>query len=192
MAQKYNTSTQDRGLKAVCDEARLPSDLFEQLTAPDGLTQWSTSERLYYGLGLSQEMVENKINALLDNFPKYKRQDRGQPTNHEWQRAQGKLLQCWAVCKEIVRLMGETPPDAEVDLETPLAPQVHEDIQGKFRGRYNLKVRPEFDPDEATITRYYRSLNRRRCALKVFDMKTHRALGKTNGVAAEKGEIRTI
>ena len=88
--------------------------------------------------------------------------------------------------------MTDTPPDAEVDLETPLSATIQEDIQSRFLQRYNVTILPDFSPDEPTITRYYRGLQRKKCALKVFDMKSHKALGKTNGVAPEGGVITTI
>ena len=189
---KYNTSAKDRGLSTVFEDARVPQDLRDLLMDPSGITQWVTSEDLYYGFGVSLEGVQDQIDITLSNFPKYRKARSSDPTNHEFTRCRAKLLKCWSVCKELVKIMTDTPPDAEVDLETPLSATIQEDIQSRFLQRYNVTILPEYSPDEPTITRYYRGLQRKKCALKVFDMKTHKALGRTNGVAPEGGVIQTI
>jgi hypothetical protein len=189
---KYNTSAKDKGLENVFEEARLPSDLRTLLTDPTGITQWATSEDLYYGFGMSQEAVTEQIDITLSNYAKYRKPRATDPPNHEFTRTRAKLLKCWNVCRELVRIMTDTPPDAEVDLETPLSSHVQEELHQNFLARYHLTILPDYSPDEATITRYYRGLQRKKCAIKVFDMKTHRALGKTNGVAPEGGVINNI
>ena len=67
---KYNTTAKDKGLARVFDEVRIPSDLQALLTDPNGITQWLTSECLYYGLGISQEGVQEQIDTTLANWEK--------------------------------------------------------------------------------------------------------------------------
>ena len=131
------------------------------------------------------------MDALLANFPRFKKPRAEEAPNHDYSRAKAKLLQAWATCKKLVDLMSEVPPDADVELDAPLSQHIHDDIQDKFKARYHFEVPPDFSPDEVTITRYFRGLSKNK-ALKVFDMKVHKALGKTNGVQTEGGVIKTV
>ena len=106
---KYNTASKDKGLGNVFEEARIDVDLRTLLTDPSGITQWLTSEDLYYGLGVSQEAVQEQIDITLSNFPKYRKARAQDPPNHEFTRTRAKLLKCWSVCRELVKIMTDTP-----------------------------------------------------------------------------------
>ena len=98
-SSKYNTASKDRGLQAIFDEAALSRDLQKELTSESGIYRWTTSEHLFYSLGMTQESVADNIEALLANYPRFTKAQRGEAPNHEHTRAKAKLTQCWAIAK---------------------------------------------------------------------------------------------
>ena len=86
----------------------MPKELQEQLTDENGITQWATVDNLYYSLGLTEDGVAESVDALLANFPRFRKPRADEGPNHDYFRARAKLLQAWATCKKLVRRVKNT------------------------------------------------------------------------------------
>jgi hypothetical protein len=198
MVGSINTSARDKGLRECLESSGLDSILLQAFLKEDGITRWKTLEAFVYTI--DPDDVTGTINILLNNFPDYKKSANPDRPNFAHMREAGHLRQAYRAAKALVDQLAETPPDADVDLDAPLPPSTHEDLSLKWQARYNFKLRAEYTPDEATLTRYYRALqktSRNRSAMKVFEMQKHTAVGNTSGLSlalntSGNKQIRTL
>ena len=182
---KVNTSTVDRGLNECLRNSSVPEDLIAKLMDPAGHTRWKNLDTFYYHF--EPDCLSAGIEVCLSQYPEYKKSKDPSKPNHNYFREQGHLRHAWHEAKALVAELATTPADADVDLDAPLPPDTHQDLDNRWMARYNVKIRPEFDPDETTITRYYRALHRRKCSLKVVPMQKHTAVGNSTGLATYAG-----
>ena len=184
-----NVSTKDRGLHQCLTQSRVATTLINGLCDPTGFTRWETLEEFFYFF--EADTLTAGITDLLAQYPDYKRSRDPDAPNHSYSRELSHLRQAWHTAQKVVKDKDAIPADQEVDWEAPLPQCTHDDLASRWTARYNFKVRPEFDPDKVTITRYFRALTKNTDAMKVVDMKTHKATGSTSGLV-RSGGINTL
>ena len=185
-----NTSTADRGLEQCLQGSNVDAALIQKLMDPTGLTQWKNLEGFYYFFEGADNLTAG-IEACLEPFTEFRKARASERPNHAYSREASHLRQAWYTAKRLVAELDSTAPDAEVDWEAALPQGVHDDLAKQWTARYNFGIRPEFDPDKTTITRYFRAFTKNIESLKALDMKAHKSTGNTTGLDTPGG-INTL
>jgi hypothetical protein len=182
-------SAKDRGLVECLTQSQVNKDLIQALIDPEGRTRWKNINSFFYYF--EADFLSIQLESVLEAYPRFRKTRPPDPPNDYFLREMGSLREAWYTAKRLVADLEATPPDAEVDWEAPLPAGTHENMNKKFLARYNIELRPDFSPDENTVTRYFRALTKNKCSMKVVDMKTHKSIGTSTGLEPATG-IHTI
>ena len=190
MSDSVDTSAQDRGFYQCLHNAGLEEGLIKALCSKDGDTRGKELKQFFYYF--EPDSLSAGIEALLGSFPEYRKSRYADRPNHNYLREASHIRQAWATAKRLVTDMETTPPDEDVDWERPLPPGTHVDLGNKWTLTYNFQIRPEFNPDENTVTRYFRALTKNRNIMKVVKIEAHKPLGTTTGLKKPEGGCNTL
>ena len=126
--------------------------MITELTDQAGIARWATLENFVHFF--DPDDLTASITALLGNWENFRKSRDPERPNFSFIRKSGHLRQAFKAAKAVVDVLLETPHDADVDLDAPLPSGTHDDMSAKWKDRYHFQIRPEFTPDEPTLTRY--------------------------------------
>ena len=181
-------SSGDKGLRKCLQDADTAPELIELLLDKEGFTRWKNLSQFFYYF--EPDSLSSGIEAILALYPQYKKAGMGERPNHFFQREQAHLREAWHTAKREVAELETIAPDQDIDWEAPLPQHTHDEMQSKWMQRYNFSIRPEFNPDQTTVTRYFRALTKNKISMKVVEMVKHKPVGTTTGL--EKSASKTI